>query len=87
MRKPYNTMGKDLIMVAKVAKGRILRMAHSPIAGHYACERILSATRTRMDWPGIAKDVKDLCASYPICQKAGPAIIAKAPLNHLPVIK
>ena len=40
-----------------------------------------------MDWPGIAKDVKDLCASCPICQKAGPAIIAKAPLNPLPVIK
>ena len=40
-----------------------------------------------MDWPGVAKDVKDLCASCPICQKAGPAIIAEAPLNPLPVIK
>ena len=40
-----------------------------------------------MDWPGAAKDGKDLCASCPICQKAGPAIIAKAPLNPLPVIK
>ena len=35
MRKPYNTLGKDLIMVPKVARSRILRMAHnSPIAGH-----------------------------------------------------
>ena len=40
-----------------------------------------------MDRPGVAKGVKDLCASCPICQKAGPAIIAKAPLNPLPVIK
>ena len=41
-----------------------------------------------MDWPGIAKDVKDLCASSPICQKADPTIIAKGPtLNPLPVIK
>ena len=39
-----------------------------------------------MDWPGVAKDVKDLCASCPICQKAGPAIIVKGPLNPLPVI-
>ena len=42
MRKPYNTLGKDLIMVPKVARSRILRMAHnSPIAGHYASERTL----------------------------------------------
>ena len=77
MRKPYNTLGKntlgkDLIMVPKVARNWILRMAHnSPIAGHYASERTLSTIRTRMDWPGVAKDVKDLCAS----------------LNPLPVIK
>ena len=36
-----------------------------------------------MDWPVVAKDVKDLCALCPICQKAGPAIIVKAPLNPL----
>ena len=40
-----------------------------------------------MDWPGVAKDVTDLCASCHICQKAGPAIIVKAPLNPLPVIR
>ena len=88
MRKPYNTLEKDLTIVPKVARSRILRMAHNfPIAGHYTSERILSTIRTRMDWPGVAKDVKDLCASGPICQKADPAIIAKAPLNPLPVIK
>ena len=39
MRKPYNTLGKDLIMVPKVTKSRILRMArNSPIARHYASE-------------------------------------------------
>ena len=63
-------------------------MAHnSPIGGHYASERTLSTTRTRMNRPGAAKDVKNLCTSCPICHKAGPAIIAKAPLNPLPVIK
>ena len=63
-------------------------MAHnSPIAGHYASERTLSTIRTRMEWPGVAKDIMDLCASCPTCQKAGPAIVAKGPLNPLPVIK
>ena len=40
-----------------------------------------------MNWPGVAKDVKDLCAPCPLCQKAGPAIIVKAPLNPLSLIK
>ena len=40
-----------------------------------------------MDWPSVDKDIKDLCASCPICQKAGPAIIMKVLLNPLPVIK
>ena len=48
------------------------------VVGHYASERTLSAIRTPMDWPGVAKDVKDLCASSSICQKAGPDIVAKA---------
>ena len=88
MRRPYNTLEKDLIMVPKVTRSRILRLAHnSPIAGYYASERTLSTIRTRMDWPGVAKDVKDLCASCPICQKAGPAIIVKASLNPPPIIK
>ncbi len=52
-----------------------------------ASERTLSTIRTRMDWPSVDKDIKDLCASCPICQKAGPAIIMKASLNPLPVIK
>ena len=40
-----------------------------------------------MDWPGAAKDVKDLCTSCSICLKAGPAIIAKTPLNPQLVIR
>ena len=40
-----------------------------------------------MDWPGVAKDVKELCASCPICQKDGPAVTTKAPLHPLPVMK
>ena len=40
-----------------------------------------------MDWPGVAKDVKELCASCPICQKAGPAVTTKPPLHPLPVMK
>ena len=80
MRNPFNTLGKYLIMKSNFEN------VNSPIPGHYPSERTLRTIRTRIDWPGVAKDVKDVCASCPICQKAGPAIIAKAPLNPLPVI-
>ena len=40
-----------------------------------------------MDWPGIATDVRKMCSSCPICQKASPALLTKAPLHPLPIIK
>ena len=87
MRKPYHTLGKNLIVVPKVTQRKILSMAHNtPIAGHFARDRTLHAIRARMNWPGVAKDVKELCGSCPICQKAGPAVTTKAPLLPLPVM-
>ena len=39
MRKPYHTLGKNLIVGPKVAQRKILSMAHNtPIAGHFARE-------------------------------------------------
>ena len=88
MRKPYHPQGKALVIVPTIARSQVLRMAHNtPIAGHFGRERTLQAIRERMDWPGIAKDVKELCASCPTCQKANPAIITKAPLYPLPIQK
>ena len=83
---PY--IRQNLIVVPKVAQRKILSMAHNtPIAGHFARDRTLHAIRARMDWPGVAKDVKELCPSCPICQKAGPAVTTKGPLHPLPVMK
>ena len=88
MRKPYHPQGKALVNVPAIARTQGLRMAHNtPIAGHFGKERTLQAIRERMDWPGIAKDVTELCASCPTCQKAKPAIITKAPLHLLPIQK
>ena len=58
-----------------------------PKHGHFTRDRILHAIRARIDWPGVAKDVKELCASCLICQKAGPAVTTKAPLHPLSVMK
>ena len=88
MRKPYHVQGKDLIVVPKVACVKVLQLAHnSVIAGHFRLERTLEAVRRRMDWPGIALDIKELCKSCPVCQRAKPAVVTRAaPLHFLPII-
>ena len=88
MRQPYHTKGKELVIIPKAARMKVLQLAHnSPVAGHFGRARTLEAIRTRMDWPGIATDVRKMCSSCPICQKASPALLTKAPLHPLPIIK
>ena len=88
MRKSYHIQGKDLVVVPKAARVKVLRLAHNSMtAGHFGQERTMEAIRRRVDWPGIATDVRELCKSCPICQKAKPAVVAKAPLHPLPILK
>ncbi len=88
MREPYNTIDKKLIVLPQSKRTKALRMAHhGPITRHFARDQTLQAIRVRLDWPGIVKDVNELYVSYPICQKSGPAILSKAPLQPLPIIK
>ena len=47
----------------------------------------MEAIRRRVDWPGRATDVRELCKSCPTCQKAKPAAVDKAPLHPLPILK
>ena len=88
MQEPYQALGKSLIIVHPVARERVLRMAHhSSISGHFGKEGTLHMILVRVDWSGIVRDVNEMCASCPVCQKAGPAIMARAPLLPLPVIR
>ena len=88
MREPYHVSGKELIRVSRVARNKVLRMAHNtPIAGHFNRDRMFHAIRARLDWPGVVKDVEEMCNTCPVYQKAGPAVTARAPLHPLPVMK
>ena len=81
MRKPYQTLEKNLLILPKIARQKVLTMAHnSPIGGHFGRERTLQSIRGRMDWPGLILDVNRMCAVCPICQKAKPTSTTKAPL-------
>ena len=69
MREPYYVSGKELIMVPRVTRNKVLRMAHNtPIAGHFSWDRTLHAIRARLDWPGVVKDVEEMCNSC-LCVK------------------
>ena len=49
-------MGKVLIIIPKVARNKILAVAHiTAIAGHFGRDRTLHAIRSSMDWPGVAR--------------------------------
>ena len=86
MRKPYHVLGKDLIVLPKVARRKVLTMAHNtPWAGHFGQKRALHSIRSSMDWPGVVKDVSEMCESCPLCQKAGPAMTVKAHYNLYPL--
>ena len=70
MREPYNTIDKKLIVLPQSERTKALRMAHhGPIARHFAREQTLQDIRVRLDWPGIVKDVNELCAFCPIVRR------------------
>ena len=65
-----------------------MQLAHnSIIAGHFRREKTLEMITRRLDWPGIVADVKNLFESCPVCQKARQAIVTRAPLHSLPILK
>ena len=88
MREPYQSLGKNFLILPEIARERVLAMAHnSPIGGHFGSKRTLKSIRSRMDWPGVVKDINQLCASCPVCQNSCPASTTKASLHPLPIIK
>ena len=78
MKEPYQSLGKYLLILPEIAQERVLNMAHnSPIGGHFGRGRTLKSIRSRMDWPGVVKDINQLCASCPVCQLACPAVLLR----------
>lgn len=67
---------------------RALRMAHvMPMAGHFVRTKTLAQLERLFFWPGMSKDVRDLCQQCPTCQITAPRKSAKAPLMALPIIR
>ena len=88
MRTPFHINGKNLVVVPQFVRTKVMQLAHnSLVVGHFGRERMLELLTRRLDWPGLAKVVKNMCQSCPICQGACPTIVTKAPLYPLPNLK
>ena len=63
-----------------------LRMAHlAPWAGHFGRTKTVNRLLRRFFWPGIRKEVAELCKRCQTCQHTAKGIVRKAPLIPLPV--
>ena len=88
MRTPYQTNRESLVIPPQVARSKVMQLAHNfMIAVYFGRKKTLEAIMRRLDWPGIAADVKNLCESCPVHQKARPAIVTRAPLHSLTILK
>ena len=77
----------SVLVLPQISREEVLKMAHSsPIAGHFGRRRTLSRLSSRVDWPGMVRNVMKVCKSCPNCQRAGPVRNQRAPLQPLPVI-
>ena len=75
------------VVIPQDRRNSILALAHSnPLAGHLGVKKTTARIRRHFTWPGISRDIKDLCASCPQCQRAARNDQGKAPLSPLPVI-
>lgn len=66
----------------------VLNLAHiAPLAGHFGVAKTTARITARFFWPGLRKEVKEMCKSCTICQYTAPRKSATAPLVALPVIR
>ena len=81
-------MEKNLVIVPKGARNKVMRLAYiSMVAGHFAKDRTLQMITSRMDWPGVAKDVRAMCESCLVCQKFYHSVVARALLQPLAMVR
>lgn len=63
-------------------------MAHvTPLAGHFGRVKTLARLDRLFFWPGMSREVRDMCKSCPTCQVTAPRKTARAPLVSLPIIR
>ena len=83
-------MGEQLvrIVVPECRRRKVMQVSHSCLTGgHFSNRKTEAALKRAFTWPGISRDLKIWCRTYPECQKAAKPVNHHAPLKPLPVIR
>lgn len=90
MKKVMNELGeaRKLIAVPKDLRSSIFHTAHTiSLAGHLGKRKTASRIAQHFYWPGLGRDVKQMCRQCSDCQKGNRRKPTRAPLIPLPVME
>ena len=77
---------EQLVLPTKY-RDAVLRTAHAiPLVGYLGRRKTTARILHRFYWPGLRRDVQDLCARCPECQKTAKHQKHRAPMVPLPII-
>lgn len=75
------------LLVRHIYRCGLVRLAHTTMCGgQLGKNKTQSRLLAQYFWPGIFKEVKDLCTSCPRCQLTAPKESLQAPLLPLPLV-
>ncbi|XP_041945156.1 uncharacterized protein LOC121707019 [Alosa sapidissima] len=78
----------EQLVVPTVLRERVLSLGHSiPWAGHLSTAKTFERVAARFYWPGMYKEIQDLCKSCPVCQLTSKRKTSPFPLQPLPIIE
>ena len=89
MHRDVNDLGDPIqrIVVPVGRRQKLLAIGHGGLAaGHFGRKKTRARLARYFTWPGIHRDIQELCRTCPECQKAGTHPIVKAPLQPLPCV-
>ena len=89
MHRDVNDLSDPIqrIVVPVGRRQKLLDIGHGGLAaGHFDRKETRARLARYFMWPGIHRDIQELCRTCPECQKAGTHPIVKAPLQPLPCV-
>lgn len=84
---PHQAEEVEQMVLPQPYRETALRMAHmSTLAGHFGKTKTTLKLMMRFFWPGIRKDVIQMCRACPTCQKTAKRRTPRYPLVPLPIL-
>lgn len=84
---PRQDTEKEQVVLPQKYRETVLKTAHcTPLSGHFGKNRTCLRILSRFFWPGIRRDVANLCQECQVCQKTALCGKKRYPLVTLPIL-